>query len=72
MKDKIYLQIDCDIWTVKFTGAAAADAQELFGTDTLPAPFMASMPAETVKKAIQKLNPDCEVILKNEVDNVGC
>lgn len=36
---------------------------ELFGTNTLPTPFFASMPAETVLQKIKALNPDKKVIL---------
>lgn len=34
---------------------------ELFGTDTLPTPFLLSTPREVVQVELMQLNPDCWV-----------
>lgn len=35
--------------------------RELFGTDTLPTPFLASSPASAVYDTIRQLNPDAVI-----------
>jgi hypothetical protein len=40
---------------------------ELFGTAALPTPFLASMPAETVRQEIATRNPSAEVLVLPDV-----
>ena len=37
------------------------EVKRLFGTDTLPTPFLLSMPLAQVQVRITQLNPDCYV-----------
>lgn len=48
-----------DCWTAQRVGDRQTIA--LFGTDVLPTPFRASCPAETVRAAIARINPDALV-----------
>jgi hypothetical protein len=42
--------------------------RRLFGTDTLPTPFPPSVPAETVRNQVARLNPDTVVRLSGGFD----
>jgi hypothetical protein len=37
--------------------------RDLFGTDTLPLPFMATAEAQTVIKVLTELHPDAEILV---------
>ena len=47
-------------WMAKFSDPSVREAM---GSDTIPTAFTANADAETVKGAIQRLNPDSIVIL---------
>lgn len=51
------------LWVARHSGPAAAAVRDLFGTDTLPTPFRASVPAATVLRAIEWRNPEASVQL---------
>ena len=36
----------------------------LFGTDTLPTPFLEGTPVEDVKAVLERLNPNCTVLVR--------
>ena len=48
-------------WMATFHGDA--DVIRLFGTDTITTAFLARAEGAKVRREIQELNPDCEVIL---------
>ena len=39
------------------------EVKRLFGTDTLPTAFTAQADGYRVQREVQRLNPDCEVVL---------
>ena len=41
------------------------------GTDTFPTVYTTRTCAEVVQKAIQRLNPDCIVIVSNKIDKTA-
>jgi len=60
MKIQMELFKSSGVWLVKTDDPKV---MELFGTDTLPAPFSDSTPWETVLSTIRKLNPNNVVTL---------
>lgn len=48
-------------WLASFSGEAADEVRALFQTDTIPTPFTAAAPAETVRDTVQKGWPACTV-----------
>ena len=52
------------IWTVEHTGEDRAEVVRLFGTDTLPTPFLVKgTSAADVLRTVKGLNPTKEVTL---------
>jgi hypothetical protein len=56
----ITLSIINGIWCAKFSDP---EIKFYMGADTIPTPYRASTPAETVKRAIQARNVDSTVII---------
>ncbi len=54
------LFIDGDGWMCRDDDPATLD---LFGTDTLPLPFLANASPESVSNVIKELNPDKKVVI---------
>lgn len=54
MQLELRLYVDGDGWMLKSNDP---QVRELFGTDTLPTPFLASVPASLVLDTIERLNP---------------
>ena len=49
-------------WVALYRGPHAKKIKRLFGTDTLPTAFTTRATADTVRQAIQALNPTATVI----------
>lgn len=64
MADSIRLRRYDGIWHATSEGPGAQRIRELFGTVTIPTPFMATVPASTVLAEIQRRNPDVEVTIE--------
>lgn len=60
MKNTIEVFLEDGGYMTRETGNSALI--ELFGTDTLPTPFLQDTPASSVIETLQRLNPDKEVI----------
>lgn len=55
-------------WMATFSDPKVADAM---GSGTIPTAYTIRTCAEVVQKAIQKLNPGCNVIVSNSSDKVA-
>jgi len=44
-----------------------AEVHRLFGTDTIPTPYLARADGERVRTEVQERNPDCVVILAQTI-----
>lgn len=58
---KLRQDLAADAWIANFEGDEKV--RKLFGTTILPTPFAASVDASIVLERVQKLNPDCKVLL---------
>ena len=60
MKDKrIELFVDDGGWMARFVGDPEVVA--LFGTDTIPTPFLEGYDPALILDSIERMNPDCAV-----------
>ena len=60
MKETIKLYRLKGGWVARFSDPTIT---ELFGTDTIPTPYLYAADSETVLAEITKLNPNCQVTL---------
>ena len=68
MKQTITLSQVSGSWMSTFSDPKLAEAT---GTDTFPTSYTTRTCAEVVQKAIQRLNPDCLVIVSNQIDKAS-
>ena len=68
MKHTITLSQVSGAWMATFSNPQIA---EVMGTDTIPTAYTTKTCAEAVQKEIQKLNPDCLVIVSNNIDKAA-
>ena len=68
MKHTITLSQVSGNWMATFSNPKIAQAA---GTDTFPTAYTTRTCAEVVQKAIQKLNPECVVIVSNKIDKTA-
>ena len=68
MKHTITLSQVSGSWMATFSNPKIAEAT---GTDTFPTAYTTRTCAEVVQKAIQRLNPDCIVVVSNQIDNAS-
>ena len=61
--NKIYISKNTDCYIATFTGDKENEIKDLFGTNSLPTPFMPAADPQEVRAAMQKNNPDAEVVL---------
>ena len=59
--DGIILSIHEGQWVATFTGPGEARIRELFGTNTIPTPFSAEVPASVVLLTVSHKNPTANV-----------
>lgn len=52
-----------DVWYATTEGRGAERIRQLFGTTTLPTPFLPSVPAEEVAAEIRRRNPGAQVVV---------
>jgi len=58
MKDTITIRQEGNTWVAEHSNLKV---KTLFGTNTLPTPFLTATPKAEVIRKIQQLNPDMEV-----------
>ena len=63
MTNRIELRIEGNQWVAQWIGRHAAEIVDLFGTDTVPTPYMGSAPAAVVLAQVMSLNPCVDVTL---------
>ena len=68
MKQTITLSQVSNKWMATFSNPRSTKAT---GTGTLPTSYTTRTCAEVVQKAIQRLNPDCIVIVSNKIDKAS-
>ena len=51
-------------WMAEYSGPIRADIYHLFDSATLPTTFTARATWQVVQREIQRLNPDCNVIVR--------
>ena len=68
MKHTITLSQVSNTWMATFSNPRIAQAA---GTDTFPTVYTTRTCAEVVQKAIQKMNPECTVIVSNKIDKTA-
>jgi hypothetical protein len=68
MKHTITLSQVSGNWRATFSNPKIAVAT---GTDTFPTSYTTRTCAEVVQKAIQRLNPDCIVVVSNQIDKAS-
>jgi len=56
--DTIKIELNGNTWRAKHSNP---EVRSLFGTDTLPTPYLAATPRAAVIEAISKLNPEVTV-----------
>lgn len=61
--ETITLHLRGDQWLATFEGPEAGRIEELFGSTTIPTPFLAAMDGHDVQLRIQAVNPDSRVVL---------
>jgi len=64
MEDQITLTRTSQCWLARFEGPQAVRIQELFGTTVLPTAFTAHAEPGTVQREIERLNPECRVLVE--------
>ena len=68
MKHTITLSQVSGNWMATFSNPKIAAAT---GADTFPTSYTTRTCAEVVQKAIQRLNPDCSVVVSNQIDKAS-
>ena len=68
MKHTITLSQVSNKWFATFSDPKVAEAT---GTGTFPTSYTTRTCAEVVQKAMQRLNPDCIVIVSNQIDKTA-
>ena len=68
MKHTITLSQVSSKWMATFSNPKIAEAT---GTDTFPTAHTTRTCAEVVQKAMQRLNPDCLVVVSNKIDKAS-
>lgn len=63
MQNTITLKIENGSWMAIFSGPHAAHVQDLFGTKTIPTPFLAAAGEDIVRNSIADLNPGVDIVL---------
>jgi len=63
MASKIKIRLDGDGWVADHEGDVAIGVVDLFGTATIPTPFLKVTPGHLVVDALQRLNPGVTVEL---------
>lgn len=54
------------MWLARYSGPHATQIVDLFGHDTIPTSFTTARMALDVQQEVQKLNPECKVIVTIE------
>lgn len=67
MVNRMVARLEGEGWVVDHEGECGDQVEELFGTRTLPMPFMRSVRASMVVDALQQLNPGVEVVVGRAV-----
>ena len=68
MKQTITLSQVSGNWIATFSNPKISTAK---GTDTFPTSYTTRTCAEVVQKAIQKMNPDCRVVVSDKIDKAS-
>ena len=68
MKHTITLTQHQGAWMATFSNPIIAAAA---GTDTFPTAYTTRTCAEVVQKEIQRLNPECVVVVSNKIDKAS-
>ena len=68
MKHTITLSQVSGNWIATFSNPKVA---ETTGADTFPTAYTTRTCAEVVQKAIQRMNPDCVVVVSNKIDKAS-
>ena len=68
MKQTITLSQVSGNWMATFSNPKIAAAT---GTGTFPTSYKTRTCAEVVQKAMQRLNPDCLVVVSNQIDKAS-
>lgn len=68
MKHTITLTQVSETWMATFSDPAIA---KITGSDTIPTAYTIRTCAEVVQKAVQKLNPGCNVLVSNSIDKAA-
>jgi len=61
--ETIRLHRNAVLWSATFSDP---EVVQLFGTDTIPTPYRAHMPAEFVCHQVQIRNPGCRVVVTDD------
>ena len=62
---RITVWSDGENWQATFHDDA--EVKGLFGTDTIPTPYLARADGEPVRAKVQERNPDCVVVLAQHI-----
>lgn len=64
MENTITLSKTAQGWMAEYAGPMRQEIFNLFGTATIPTAFTVHATWQVVQRAIQQLNPDCNVIVQ--------
>lgn len=66
MEKTITLSRQNGSWVATYSGEGSAQIRELFGTDTIPTPYMAGCSSIMVQTAISMRNADAVVVVSGK------
>jgi hypothetical protein len=59
---RMIVRLEGNGWMIDHEGPVGEEMMELFGTKTIPSPFLKSTPVSQVIEVLKELNPLCEVL----------